>query len=180
VATESRIAALLRERLARAELPGPVRSVRLRGGPLVEARTEAGDLFARGRHAAAVPQLVERLRARLGAEAVHGLCLVPEHRPEKNGDILLFSAAVSGHRPVATKTGECPHFSRPVWLLTEPQPLEDALEIEDGPERIESGWWDGHDVRRDYYVARTPAGVRLWIFRERRAPGRWFLHGVFG
>jgi len=81
---------------------------------------------------------------------------------------------------VATKIGECPHFSRPVWLLAEPQPLEDALEIEDGPERIESGWWDGHDVRRDYYVARTPAGVRLWIFRERRAPGRWFLHGVFG
>jgi protein ImuB len=67
-----------------------------------------------------------------------------------------------------------------VWLLAEPQPLEDALEIEDGPERIESGWGDGHDVRRDYYVARTPAGVRLWIFRERRAPGRWFLHGVFG
>jgi len=184
VATESRIAALLRERLARVALPGPVRSVRLRGGPLVEARTEAGDLFARGRHAAAVPQLVERLRARLGAEAVHGLCLVPEHRPEKNGDILLFSAAVSGHRSVATKIGECPrfspHFSRPVWLLAEPQPLEDALEIEDGPERIETGWWDGHDVRRDYYVARTTAGVRLWIFRERRAPGRWFLHGVFG
>jgi len=67
-----------------------------------------------------------------------------------------------------------------VWLLAEPQLLEDALEIEDGPERIETGWWDGHDVRRDYYVARTTAGVRLWIFRERCAPGRWFLHGVFG
>ena len=86
------------------------------------------------------------------------------------------------------KTGECPHFSRPVWLLAEPQPLEGGerpryeglLEIEEGPERIESGWWDGHDVRRDYYVARTPAGARLWIFRERRAPGGWFLHGVFG
>ena len=53
--------------------------------------------------------------------------------------------------------------------------------IEDGPERIETGWWDGRDVRRDYYVARTPAGVRLWVFRERRAAeGRWFLHGVFG
>jgi protein ImuB len=75
-----------------------------------------------------------------------------------------------------------------VWLLAMPQPLaggeqpryEGRLEIEDGPERIESGWWDGHDVRRDYYVARTPAGTRLWIFRERRAGGGWFLHGVFG
>ena len=183
VATESRIAALLRERLARVALPGPVRSVRLRGGPLVEARAEAGDLFARSRRAAAVPQLVERLRARLGAEAVHGLCLVPEHRPErsgKNGDIPVFSSPVPDVPAMLSKKQECPHFSRPVWLLAEPQPLEDALEIEDGPERIETGWWDGHDVRRDYYVARTTAGVRLWIFRERRAPGRWFLHGVFG
>ena len=83
VTAAARIAALLRERLARAELPEPVRSVRLRSGPLSEARAQAGDLFALDRRrASAVPQLVERLRARLGEEAVHGLCLVPEHRPE--------------------------------------------------------------------------------------------------
>jgi protein ImuB len=35
-------------------------------------------------------------------------------------------------------------------------------------------------VQRDYYVARTHAGIRLWVFRERRAPEGWFLHGVFG
>jgi len=185
VTAAARIAALLRERLARAELPEPVRSVRLRSGPLSEARVQAGDLFALDRRrASAVPQLVERLRARLGEEAVHGLCLVPEHRPEaawEKGDILLFQSSGKG---------ECPLFPgpRPVWLLAEPQPLagdeqpryEGLLEIEGGPERIESGWWDGRDVRRDYYVARTPAGVRVWIFRERRTPGGWFLHGVFG
>ena len=57
------------------------------------------------------------------------------------------------------------HCPRPLWLLAEPQPLdgrehpryEGRLEFEEGPERIESGWWDGRDVRRDYYVARTPA-----------------------
>jgi len=188
VESVARITGVLRERLARTELCEPVRAVRLRSGPLVEARTAAADLFARDcRGGAAVPQLVERLQARLGAEAVHGLRLVAEHRPEKNGDILLFSsgsAAVAGR----VKSAECPHFSRPVWLLAEPQLLEGGerpryegpLEIEEGPERIESGWWDGRDVRRDYYVARTPAGARLWIFRERRAPGGWFLHGVFG
>ena len=63
------MAELLRERLARTELPGPVRTVRLRSGPLRQAREEAGDLFARDRGAAAeVPQFVERLRARLGAD----------------------------------------------------------------------------------------------------------------
>jgi protein ImuB len=206
VATEARIVALLRERLARVTLPAPVRSVALRGGRLLEARVEAGDLFARDRRAAVVPQLVERLRARLGAGAVHGLRVVPEYRPERNGDIPLFSENGDIHRfseaasvvrawspkigecPHFPKKEECPHFPRPVWLLAEPQPLEGGdrprcegvLEMEEGPERIESGWWDGHDVRRDYYVARNPAGVRLWIFRERRAQGRWFLHGVFG
>jgi protein ImuB len=87
---------------------------------------------------------------------------------------------------------------RPLWLLAEPQALETdedgrfpryegALAIEEGPERIESGWWDGKDVARDYYVARDPVGVRLWIYRERGRSSRssrsghgWFLHGVFG
>ena len=197
VATAARITSLLGERLARVVLPQPVRALRLRSGPLVEARAQAGELFALDRRrAAAVPQLVERLRARLGDAAVQGLCLVPEHRPERNGgrkcgDILLFSPSALG-RGTERKTGECPHFfyppSRPVWLLAAPQPLEGGeqpryegvLDIEEGPERIESGWWDGHDVRRDYYVARTPTGTRLWIFRERRADGGWFLHGVFG
>ena len=66
-------------------------------------------------------------------------------------------------------------------MLAEPQPLDDwEGALITGPERIESGWWDGHDVRRDYYVARSRAGVRLWIFRERPPGQRWFLHGVFG
>jgi protein ImuB len=59
---------------------------------------------------------------------------------------------------------------------------EGPLEIEEGPERIESGWWDGHDVARDYYVARNGQGARLWVFRNRRAAGGdadWFLHGWF-
>ena len=50
-----------------------------------------------------------------------------------------------------------------------------------GPERIESGWWDGEaaDVCRDYFVARRPDHSLVWVFRERRAPHGWFLHGYF-
>ena len=152
-----------------------------------------------------MPQLVERLRARLGTDAVYGIQAVPEHRPEsawEKGDILLFPETGDiplFHRPdsvAAMKKENVPFsgkrrmspFPRPLWLLAEPQPLdgrehpryEGRLEFEEGPERIESGWWDGRDVRRDYYVARTAGGMRLWVFRERRAEGRWFLHGVFG
>jgi protein ImuB len=49
-----------------------------------------------------------------------------------------------------------------------------------GPERIESGWWDGDDARRDYFVAEDPRGCRLWVFRERDGRRRWYLHGIFG
>jgi protein ImuB len=90
---------------------------------------------------------------------------------------------------------------RPVWLLNEPLPLDEPLPLpeplpssmpqwhlssmvlEQGPERIESGWWDGKGVARDYYVARQcgPShshGARLWVFQERQSK-RWYLHGVF-
>ena len=86
---------------------------------------------------------------------------------------------------------------RPCWLLDPPRPLacsgrqpwlDGALRLESGPERLEAGWWDGEEIARDYWVACSPAGARLWIFRERypvpaagRADGSgWFLHGLFG
>jgi protein ImuB len=45
-----------------------------------------------------------------------------------------------------------------------------------GPERIEAGWWDGEDVVRDYFIARTRAASLAWIYR---ATEGWFLHGLF-
>ena len=84
-----------------------------------------------------------------------------------------------------------PEAPRPLWLLAEPQPLAHCLEaqtwilewkLRDGPERIESGWWDGADVRRDYFIAENPRGEVSWIYRDHRYgidDGEWFLHGVF-
>jgi protein ImuB len=47
-----------------------------------------------------------------------------------------------------------------------------------GPERIETGWWRGNDIRRDYYIVETDAGERLWVFRN-LLDESWYLHGVF-
>jgi protein ImuB len=57
--------------------------------------------------------------------------------------------------------------------------FEGLLRLESGPERIETGWWDGQDVRRDYYVACNANGRRVWVFSDRRS-GHWYLHGLFG
>jgi protein ImuB len=46
-----------------------------------------------------------------------------------------------------------------------------------GPERIETGWWDGDDIGRDYFVGRNASGEQLWLYRDRG--GEWFVHGVF-
>ena len=47
-----------------------------------------------------------------------------------------------------------------------------------GPERIETGWWRGRSVRRDYYRVETGRGNRFWLFR-RLSDGKWFLQGTF-
>ena len=78
---------------------------------------------------------------------------------------------------------------RPLWLLAAPVALslrdgrpwlDGPLDLGAGCERIDTGWWDDCPVARDYYAARTIAGERLWIYRELRGAGGWFLHGIFG
>lgn len=139
--------------------------------------------------------LFERLRARLGMNAVHGIHSLPEHRPESAWEVVSPASANGQNRRLESQRQEPVDdkfnkfvLRRPLWMLDDPQPLRvvsgrpvfpDALDFEAGPERIETGWWDGKDIRRDYYVARNRRGSRLWVFQDRRA-GRWFLHGLFG
>lgn len=172
--------ALWRERLARLDLPAPVEEITLRADTLVPLASRAGDFFA-PKHAdpATRAALIERLKARLGEDAVHGLALVAEHRPER-----AWCYATPGSPP-----GDAVSGIRPLWLLPSPLALEvrngapwldGALTLAPDRERIESGWWDDGDVRRDYFVARSTAGARLWVYRELTGERRWFLHGVFG
>ncbi len=132
--------------------------------------------------------LIERLRLRLGMHAVHGLRTSPEQRPERAWQPVVDAMEPDTMKPEPAAAGAVACSLRPLWILAEPAALarrgevplfHGALVLEDGPERIEAGWWDGDDVRRDYYVARSRRGMRLWIFRERRS-GRWYLHGLFG
>ena len=172
-----RLADVLCQRLMRLKLKAPVRGMELISGPLRGLSDGSLDAFA-GLGAGSrdtAPQLVERLRARLGEEAVYGVVLIPEHRPEaawrRVHELCLTSASQGAARMPD------PKMPRPVWLLNEPLPVLQP-EILQGPERIESGWWDGKGVARDYYVARQSHGARLWVFQERRSK-RWYLHGVF-
>ncbi|MGI9473512.1 MAG: Y-family DNA polymerase [Rubripirellula sp.] len=103
---------------------------------------------------------------------------------------------------------------RPLSLLTEPCPLRVAfphgsfclhvssprlperirldgrvheIVMHWGPERIESGWWKGASIGRDYYRIETDQGQWWWIFRNLVSKSRaesnprysWMLHGRF-
>lgn len=184
-----RLLALLRERLERTPLRDLVAALRLSGSDLVPLTPRSRKLYPRGDEA---PDdgagLLERLRARLGEETVLGLRLVADHRPERaSRETTAVGArgAARGGAGGGTTADAAPALGpRPLWLLEVPTPIpETGLSLRDGPERIESGWWDGEDVARDYFVAEDEGGARVWVYRERR-PGneeapRWFLHGVF-
>ena len=64
------------------------------------------------------------------------------------------------------------------WRLREPRPSPQRVGLS-GPERLESGWWDGEDARRDYYVLETSQGQRAWAFAPPGEQGGWMLHGWF-
>jgi protein ImuB len=201
VADVRRLTELLGERLRALVLPEPVHACELRSGSLVVRVLSSNSVWQPGEHGgsagAEAPELVERLRARLGPEAVYGLQALPGHRPERawaRGAApamggRLDEGSRDGYRVEARKQVPWPAFRRPLWLLPEPKLLSERdglprrrgpLQLVGEPERIETGWWDGGDIARDYYTALDLHGVRLWVFRERTAPHRWFLHGIFG
>ena len=174
-----RLRDVLAQRLLGLELAFPVRAVEVISGRLQPLSASSLGIFAgqggaQGRDTAV--QLVERLRARLGMRAVYGLSTICEHRPEaawRRVHALQLAAAAMAESPAGAA------LPRPLWLLEAPLPLSPADGVaEEGPERIESGWWDGRGVARDYYVVRQSHGERWWIFQERHSK-RWYLHGVF-
>jgi protein ImuB len=173
----SHLMGVLRERLSRVTLPAPVEAMVLRTdetAPL--AGRNLGLLPGDDADRVEVP-LVDRLRARLGEDALIHLAPYEDHRPE-------LATRAASPRSTACALPDAP---RPLWLLPEPQPLASIMEtrpwvLRDGPERIESGWWDDADIRRDYFVADTHDGATAWIYRDHRygvEDGEWFLHGLF-
>lgn len=172
--------ALLRERLERFELPAPVDALALHAGRFPALDKTHLELFTdSGPGSPDWASLVERLRARLGAEAVSGLALRADHRPERAWQPVPPAPPGGEGRGGAPAPNErIP--TRPLWLLARPQPLEATAELHllRGPERIEAGWWDGDDTVRDYFLATTRQGLRLWIYRDAKE-GRWWAQGVF-
>jgi len=181
---------LLKIRSEQLLLPEPVIAVRLRSGLSQALQAETARLCfsnkaGKQKRRYSIAQLAERLVARIGDHSVNALSMVAEHRPEyawnTRSPLSDWSAST-----LATRDG----IQRPLWMLPEPAllPLDGAyplhrgcrLTLLDGPERLETGWWDEQGISRDYYTAVNGSGIRLWVFRNRQRTPDWYLHGIFG
>lgn len=176
-----RMRALLHQRLERRNLPAPVSALSLIAETIADLPDPTRRLFSDPdqENAESLDELLSRLGARLGSDAVHGLTIVDDHRPER-----AWRACAPGEEGLEMYE----HKTRPLWLL--PRPV--ALMVEDGRPlfrgrplritgwgRIETGWWDGAPVSRDYFIALDLDEVCLWIYRELHGTEGWFLHGLF-
>ena len=127
--------------------------------------------------------LIERVASRLGDKSVFSVRENSDHRPE-----YAWGADSGRDRKKAAAVPITQEKPRPLLLLTEPRALvtlsgapqhHGALSLLAGPERIETGWWDGRPVARDYFVAKNPQREICWIFRDYRQGKKWYLHGYF-
>ena len=156
-----------------------------------------------------VSALIDRLGARLGADAVLRFAALDSHVPERAArSVPAMSGPAAGSRtagPGWQPAAPAGPPARPIHLFDPPQPVETLAEVPDGPpvrfrwrrvehrvafaegpERIAPEWWRQSDdsLTRDYYRVEDEAGRRFWLFREGlygrdTAPPRWFLHGLF-
>ena len=135
------------------------------------------DLFGEAHHRESLHNLVDRLRSRLGLQAVNQIAPREAHLPE-------FSQYLT------QDTGELPtpctgQAQRPIWLFDEPNPVRleagvlfwnGPLSLVLGPERLEDNWWQ-EPASRDYYVAQTEAGQSVWLFQNRHTK-QWYIQGI--
>jgi protein ImuB len=152
-----------------------------------------------------VALLIDRLSSRLGRERVLQPRLVADAQPERACRYVPLAGQPPRKRsramPAATPPPQRP-LDRPFQIQHPPIPLHILATASDGPparfqlhlrnmgqrwhtivrywgpERIETGWWRGRTVRRDYYRVETDQHQWFWLFRQLH-DGRWFLHGVW-
>ena len=168
----------------------------------IHARTPVGHLEAgaavssRLEGNTAIDDLIGRIGARVGLDAITRVAPASSHIPEKSVTVLAaaWSAPHDGIWPSAPN-------ARPL-LMWQPEPVQapDRPEVPEvfrwrgqqlrrtcatGPERIAPEWWlDDPNWRsgvRDYWVAETEDGQRLWLFyaHGHLMSSGWFCHGIY-
>ena len=173
---------LSRLRFEQLQLSSSVEGLTLGCRQLRPGQQDSIDLFSPRTQREPLASLLDRLRSRLGLQAIEHVGCRDEHLPEFA--LLVGSEHTNDHAATLPGSEHC--CQRPFWLLPQPQALRQhgqqlywrgALHLVYGPERIEDNWWQ-QAVSRDYYVAADNSGQHVWIFRDRLTQ-QWYAHGIF-
>ncbi|MEX1199052.1 MAG: hypothetical protein WEB57_14475 [Pseudohongiellaceae bacterium] len=183
---------LLELQLAQTAITAPVHGIALEVRHFVafDPHTAGFDTFRNARQQqqaidSAWQKTLDLLQARLGRDALLHLTVRDDWTPEQ---AVREAPAASTPRAGIAEQLQCLP-GRPAWLITPPrrlqtrngQPwLDGRLLLLRGPERIQTRWWSREPTQRDYYVAETMQGQRVWVFRQLMDPQHWYLHGLFG
>ncbi|NOU49345.1 DNA polymerase Y family protein [Pseudoalteromonas sp. JBTF-M23] len=161
---------LLELKLSNINLSSPVQAISLSVKDFEDNTYESQSLFEPERSGIDGAELIARLQAKLGEQAVYGFEVYADHRPERS---------FSSSQPLSdsARLQRMPKQQRPSMLLPHAVPLQEKVTIYWGPERVSTGWWDNYAIERDYYIARNEQGQWLWVFKE--SSQRWFVHGLF-
>ncbi|HEY1101873.1 MAG TPA: DNA polymerase Y family protein [Burkholderiaceae bacterium] len=188
---------LLAEQLAHVTLPAPVHTLTLRSLDVVPLPAASRSLLVQERaNGDSLAQLVERLSARLGPQAVRRWQPCASQVPERMQRGVAAQELLAHHRKAATNDQGLCEALLPSWLLEAPLPLEvrgnrpwyqGPLTLLAGPQRLESSGWladapalQRRPAMRDYFIARSESAGLLWIFQPRLgAQAGWYLHGIF-
>jgi protein ImuB len=147
-----------------------------------------------------LPQMLDRIAARLGQDAVRRPVAKASHIPERSVQWQRAQDQRSSYQ------GELRFHDHPLKLLERAEPImviyatpegvprqfrwrgsQHEITRSEGPERIAPEWWrERSSVRlRDYYRIESAKGARYWIYRNgvagdgRGTAPEWFLHGMF-
>ncbi len=202
-ASVDHLAELLWMQVERLALPGAVESMALRAAVTRRLDTHQQPLAFEGNRPSTqkLARLVDRIGSRLGKDGIVRPCLRADRQPERAYEYVPAVARQAGCRRGRTRKNSRDHFvvpaPRPLFLRSPPALVSVEAVPADGPpgqfhfagacyhvvrhwgpERIETGWWRGGSIRRDYFRVETDAGDHFWLFRQ-LGNGQWFLHGTF-
>lgn len=182
---ERAIVDLIRLRLTRLPLPGPVECVTLR---LESCTVRPEQLVMLQKKPKRDPQAatlaLAKIRALMGESAVTFASLQDSHLPEMSFQWELLShvtlpkpVAALAHIPLVRQVRTAPLALPPpprrhmVGWLRRDGLIENML----GPYRVHAHWWR-QGIERDYYYLQTSLQKLLWVYYS-RPQNRWFCHG---
>jgi protein ImuB len=141
-----------------------------------------------------IAELLDRIAGKTGKDSIHRYLPAEHYWPERS----IKTVASLTEKPTTEWRTD---LTRPLSLLTNPEPIKVSVPIPDyppllfwykgilhtvekadGPERIEQEWWIQAGLYRDYYCVEDEQGARYWLFRlgdYNAGDPKWFIHGFF-